>query len=293
MEDDVLEQPALPDSGDAGSTAADNNNAADAHDINDDLDPASQEQAEEEDEEIEVDGKKYALPKSAAEKLKSERMLNADYTQKTQAVAERGRQLDTREAEVTRNREEAQKYIDDIADVRSIDSRLALYKTVNWADLIDRDPQTAMLYQQEQRDLEAQRNEKVQNITQKQQANALSAQQNFAKQVQEADAYFKREIPGWTNERSNRVQEFAISQGISADELTQAVVRQPALAKLLHKAELFDQLEKKQAAAKPKPLVQDKPVTRISATRQSVRRDPAKMSDAEWMKQRQEQQRKR
>lgn len=283
--DDDLEQPGTPDSEAAGNTAAEDDNlVADEQLDVVDADAVSQEETEEEEDVIEVDGKKYAMPKSAAEKIKSERLMHADYTQKTQAVAEERKAVAAEREQVVRHQQEAQQYIDQIAEVRSIDKQLEQYRALNWDELIDQDPQGAMKLQQQHRALEAARNTAVEAITQKQQQNALSEQQALAKQVQEADAYFKREIPGWSNERSTRLQQYAIEQGIPADVLGQAVIRQPALAKLLHKAELFDQLEKKQTAAKPKAPVQEKPVTRITATRASAQRDPDKMSMDDWLK---------
>lgn len=289
-----LEQPEIQDS-DAAIPAADESTAVVENVELDDetLNPDSEEQPEEEEDEIEVDGKKFAMPKSAAEKLKAERLMHADYTQKTQAVAEERKAVAAQREQVLRQQQEAQKYIDNLAEVRSIDRQLEQYNQLDWGKLIDEDPQAVMKLQQQQRALESQRQGVMHAITQQQEQDRLAEQQNLAKQVQEADAYFKREIPGWSNERSDRLMHYAVEQGLPAELLSQAVLRQPALAKVLHKAELFDQLAKQQAATKPKAPVQDKPVTRITATRASAHRDPAKMSDAEWLKHRQEKQRKR
>ena len=290
---DDLEQPEVQDS-DAANTAADESTVADDVLLDDDnLDLDSKEQPEEEEDEIEVDGKKFAMPKSAAEKLKAERLMHADYTQKTQAVAEERKAIAAQREQVQRQQQEAQKYIDNLAELRSIDRQLEGYSKLDWEALIDQAPQDAMKLQQQQKALETQRHGVVGAITQQQEQDRLVEQQNLAKQVQEAEAYFKREIPNWSAERSNQIMQFAVAQGLPAELLSQAVLRQPALALVLHKAEMFDQLEKKQATNKPKPPVQEKPVTRITATRASVQRDPAKMSDADWLKNRQEKQRKR
>jgi hypothetical protein len=284
MEDD-LEQPAEQlDSEAAGNTAAEDDTTAAGQQDDDQSDAASQEQTEEDEEEIEVGDRKFSLPKSAAEKLKTERMLNADYTQKTQTLAEDRKGLAAEREQHERHQVEAQQYIGELAKVQSIDARIAEYKALDWDALSDNDPITFQKLDRQMRVLEGSRAEAVQAITQKQNSNALAEQQSLAKQVQEADAYFKREIPGWSAERSTRVQKYAIEQGISADALFQAVVRNPALAKVLHKAELFDQLEKKQSAAKPKPVIQEKPVTRITAARGSAQRDPEKMNMDEWAK---------
>lgn len=291
-----MEQPDNQDSG----TAVDQPDNTHVDELEQDLpdtddadqDPDSQEQLEEEDE-IEVDGKKFAMPKSAAEKLKAERLMHADYTQKTQAVAEERKAIAADRESVVRQQQEAQQYIDDIAEIRAVEKQLKEIDKLNLADYVDTDPQGVMRMQEQRRALEAQRAELTAGITQKQEQHRLSEQQNLAKQVQEAEAYLKREIPGWSNERSNRLQQYAAEIGLPADQVGMAVVRQPALAKLLHKAELFDQLEKKQSAAKPKAPVQEKPVTRITATRASAQRDPDKMPMEDWVKWRNEQRRKR
>jgi len=78
-------------------------------DVNDDV-----EIAPEEDDEIDVDGKKFLLPKSAAEKLKAERLMHADYTRKTQELAlERNNIAQERERvaqEIENNRSDLQDY---------------------------------------------------------------------------------------------------------------------------------------------------------------------------------------
>lgn len=238
--------------------------------------------------EIEVDGKKFELPKSAAEKLQAERMMNADYTQKTQALAEQRRQFEVQSAE---QQKQQQEYVQDYAKVVAIDDQLAAYNQLDWAELIANDPQQAMLYQQQQRKLEGQRAQAVQAVTQKQQQFALNEQQAIAKRVQEASAYVAREIPGWTPERDNQLQAYVKQNGIPEQELMPMVLRHPALLKILHKAELYDRQEKK-VAAKPTPPVQDKPVTRVSSARGATQRDPSKMSTAEWMAHRNAQLRK-
>lgn len=253
------------------------------------LEQDSQEQSgAEEFGEIEVDGKKFELPKTVAEKLQAERMMNADYTQKTQALAEQRRQF---EAQSAQQQKQQQEYVQDYAKVVAIDDQLAAYNQLDWQVLIANDPQQAMLYQQQQRALEAQRSQAVQAVTQKQQQFALNEQQAIAKRVQEASAYVAREIPGWTPERDTQLQAYVKQNGIPDQELMPMVLKHPALLKILHKAELYDRQEKK-ATAKPPPPVQDKPVTRVGAARGATQRDPSKMSTAEWMAHRNAQLRK-
>ncbi len=236
-------------------------------------DPIDPVEPVEENEDIDVDGKKYALPKSAAEKLKVERMLHADYTRKTQEVAEHRRAV---EEQAQTN----QKYLMDVAKIVSIDEQLGAYKSLNWDQIINQDPVEALKHQNNVRQLEQARNEAVQQLTQKQQQHALSEQQTFAKQAQEAESYFAREIPGWSAARSDQLMNYGAAEGLPPKAITQFVIHNPALAKILHKAELYDQIQKKQRPATPAPVLV-KPVAKVGQTA-TARKDPSKMSDTEF-----------
>lgn len=289
---DELEQLVeTPDSNAAGNAAAEDDN----HDeqLNDNqVDPNSDEQIEE-DEEVEIGGKKVAMPKSIAAEIKAGTMRQADYTRKTQEVAEERKAA---AAEREQNRQQAaqsQQYIKEVARVHALDDALEQFKDVNWMELSDQDPDRAQKLNFQYQALLQQRQQAAQAVTQKQHEHALAEQQNLAKQVQEADAYFKREIPDWSEERSARLQQFAIEQGLPADKLALMAVQNPALAKLLHKAELFDQLEKKQAMKPRAPAAPPAPVTRVGAVRAAAAKDPDKMSPDEWLKWRNDQVRRK
>lgn len=290
MDDELEQSGASQNSEAAGNTAAEevDTEVVGQQDDSAGADADSQEQTAEDDpdEEIEIGERKFALPKSAAEKLKAERLMHADYTKKTQEVAEQRKAVEARQADVERHATEAQEYLDEIGEIRSIDKQLSLYRGLDWARLIDENPKEAMLYQQQQRDLEAARAEVANKITTKQNGKALAEQQNVAKQIQEAETYFKREIPGWSPELSTRIADYAAEQGIPKNTLAASVLRNPALVKVLHKAEMFDQLQKKQAAKPKEPVPDVKPVTRITASRGGAQavRDPDKLPMDDWLK---------
>lgn len=238
------------------------------------------EHTEEENEDIDVDGKKFALPKSAAEKLKAERMMHADYTQKTQSVAEERKAVAAEREQVQRQSQEHQQYIQDYAKVVALDDQLAELNKIDLAQYVDTDPQGVQRIMLQKQALESQRNQAANAVMQKQQQHAMNEQQSIAKQVHEADAYFKREIPGWTAARSDQLLQYGVAAGIPSVALSKAVLNQPALAKLLHKAELYDSLLKKQA---PKPAAppEAKPVPQVGGNA-SAKKDPTKMSPSEF-----------
>jgi hypothetical protein len=271
---DELEQPAgLPDSDAAAAAAEEHDQQAQQHD--DQADEASQEQAEE-DEEIEIGGKKVAMPKSIAAEIKAGTMRNADYTQKTQAVAAERKAVETEREQVRQEAAQQQQYIKEIARVTALDDQLEQFKQVDWSTLSDQDPVGAQKLHFQYQALQQERHQAAQAVTQKQHEHALAEQQTVAKQVQEAEAYVQREIPGWTQERAAKVNAFAESRGVKMDQtFAKLVIQQPALIKILHEAELFDQLAKKQTTKSPTaPAAPPAPVTRVGASRATAAKDP-------------------
>jgi hypothetical protein len=275
-----LEQPTSSDSEAAGNAAAEDLHGA-ANNLDDqDHDANSQEQIAEEDEEIEVGDRKFALPKSAAAQLKTERMLQADYTQKTQGVAEERKAVAAERADVARQAKEHQEYAKEMASVIALDDQIAQYNALDWNSIIASDPQQAMQLQQQQKALEHQREAASNSLTQKQQQIALDKQQSFAKQVQDADAYMQREIPGFATGRNDELAKYGAKLGMSPEAIAKAVIKNPVVATLLHKADLYDKLLAKQAP-KPPPVAQATPAIKVGSTA-SVQKDPAKMTDKEF-----------
>ena len=237
----------------------------------------------EEQSEVEVDGKKYALPKSAAEKIKAERMMQADYTRKTQEVAEHRKSLESEVANFQKQRQDHEKYVNEIAEVVSIDKQLDAYSKLDWQGLIDQDQGLALKYQQNMRDLERLRMDKLGVLQERQRQLAMEEQQVTAKQYQDANAYFSREIQGWSDERSDQLMKYGVAEGVPGSAITQFALKHPAVAKILHKAELYDQIVKKQqASSTPKPeVVKAVPAAKVGGNA-NVKKDPAKMSDTEY-----------
>lgn len=237
----------------------------------------------EEDEELEIGDRKIAMPKSIAEVLKRERMMHADYTQKTQTVAEERRQIAAQREQVERQAQEQQQYIKEIARVEHLSDQLAQLEKFDWNTLIQSDPVQALQLQQHQQALIRQHQEAQKVITKKQSQIALVRQQEYAKQAQDALAYVQREIPGWSEEMGVKVNDYALQQGLSAQHIPAMVLQSPAVIKLMHKAMLYDGIVAKQAAAKQKAEAapEAKPATRIGS-KSPVQKDPSEMTDAEF-----------
>lgn len=231
------------------------------------------EKAIESDEEIEYDGEKYKVPP----KLKDAFLRQQDYTRKTQEVAAHRKEFEQQQAAFKQQAEAHQKYIIDYAEAIAIEKQLEQYKQVDWSKLIEADPVEALKLDHQVRALQERRNQALAIVAQKQQREALETQQSLAKRLQEGRAELQRDINGWTEETARKVAEYGISIGYTPQEVSS--ITDPKIVKMLHKGWLYDQLQKQAAA--PKPEVQEKPVTRIDATKAEAK-NPANMSDKEF-----------
>jgi len=274
-----MEQSAAEQNSEAQAAEAENEVISDETEGSTEQD--SQEQPEQEEtDEIEVDGEKFALPKTAAEKLKAERMMQADYTRKTQEIAEERKALAAQREQ--REQEDASDF-EERSRAHQLAETLKQYEQVDWQTAWDQDPIAAGKAQAQ---IQAMQNEYARlngSIAQRQQHRAMSEQQEIAKRVQEAEAYVQREIPGWTEKRGEELKQFAASQGLELNQKTaRMLIENPALLKIMHKAALFDQVEKKQTAKPAPPAPPAKPITRIGSKAPTGQVDPSKLSADEW-----------
>ena len=237
--------------------------------------PDTETPAEDDDsEEVDYEGEKYKLPK----KLKDALLRQQDYTQKTQAVAEQRKAIEAQALQVQQHAEMSQRYVAEYAEALSLDKELARYANIDWNQLTDADPVQAMKLDRQMRELQQRRNEVISSVTQKQQQHQFEQQRIAAKRLEEGRAVLEREIKGWTPETAKALSSFGKEQGFTDEELAQ--VNDPRTVKLLHKAWQYDQLMKAKTA-KPEPVTQERPVTRITASKATVK-TPDKMTDKEF-----------
>ena len=144
--------------------------------------------------------------------------MQADYTRKTQEVAEQRKAVEAQSEQVAQQMKMALEFAEEIGAVKAIDMRLAQLGQVNWDQLEQTDPVQAMSLQRQMRDLQAARAQVANQITTKQQQRALTEQQEIAKQVQEAAAVLQREIKGWGPEKEQQVTDFTLSLGFTRQQ---------------------------------------------------------------------------
>lgn len=241
-------------------------------------------------EELEHEGKKYKIPKAVKPLL----MFQADYTRKTQEVAEQRKAVEAAQEAFENQAKAHQEYIQDLAQVVAIDNALKQYGQVNWQELNAQDPVQAQSLWFQYQQLKEARNAAAGQIQQKEVARkqaeeqkALEAKRSTAKQIQECFATVARDIKGWGPELAQQLDKTAAEFGFTNDELRQ--VKDPRFVKLLHEAHLGRQLLKKQTPPNPpKQQPPAKPVPTVGGSA-PAKQDPARMSTEDWIKHRRKQ----
>lgn len=282
-----MEQPENQDSGVIESPESAENTAADveAEILEDDAELENESTAEPDEEEVEYEGEKYKVPA----KLKDALLRQSDYTRKTQEVAEIRRQTEAEKQMIAQEREFIQHNLKDVATVTALDQQIAQYQGVNWDQLTESDPVQAMKLERQLRNLQSQREQAAAAVTQRQAYFVQMQQQEAARQLQEGQRVLQREIPGWNESLARELVDYGLKRGYAPEVLQN--IRNPQFVIDLHNSYQFTKLREK-AAQKPKVL-QEKPVTRIQATKASATKDPDSMSAEEWAKWRNAQLRKK
>jgi hypothetical protein len=242
---------------------------------------------EPEDTDFEYEGKKFKVPKDIEGELKNALLRHRDYTQKTQEVAEQRKAF---EAERTMHQQTVQlaEHVEkEKFQLYQIDHRMAQLSQVNFAALRQQNPELADQLRDEMIALQGQRPQLVNSLTQKHNYLQSTQQQQLAKRADDARAFLMREFKDWSPEKDQALEAYARAEGIDTRQLSQFLIHNPAIARVLDKAAKWDHAAK-QRAAKPKPEPPPKPVTRVTGSAASNAKLPSDMTPAEHRLWRQE-----
>jgi len=278
-----MEQPAPQDSAVEQSTPAADQTAVPDTDTDLDLGLLDEQQTDEDDVEDDLDGVKVKGKKGAIDQLRQDRLRQADYTRKTQEVATERKAIEAQRAQVANFARIQEKFGQELAQAQMIESQLHQFGQVDWARLEAEDPAKAASLLRQRIDLQSRQQQLHGAIAQKNQGAFQMQQQEVAKQTEQANDYLQREIKGWGQQRSVELETYALKAGFPKEALPIFTRQVPAFGVALHKAELYDRLVEK-ARAKPAPEAQDKPVTRITATKATANKDPDRLSTDDWLK---------
>jgi hypothetical protein len=208
---------------------------------------------------IKVDGQDYEV---GIDELKNGYQRQADYTRKSQALAEQRKGTENIQSERMQLEQERQMYANGLQMLQEQQSaKLTDFDNVEWEALKQEDPYQYMIKKDEYRDAQ----ERVGNL----QAEQQLVQQERTKQAQQARSHFVQQeyarlvnaLPEWNDKDSTikkDVQEYATSVGFRPEEISQLADHRSVL--IIKKAMEFDKLTKKVApkkkAVKKVPKVQ-------------------------------------
>ena len=208
---------------------------------------------------IKVDGEELEV---GIDELKNGYQRQADYTRKSQALAEQRKETEQIQSERQRLEQERQMYANGLQMLQEQqNARLQEFNSTDWEALKNEDPYQYMLKKDEYRDAQ----EKVQNVQQQQ----VIIQQERADEAQKARAHFVQQeysklveaLPEWNDKESTvkkDVQEYAKSVGFLPEEINQLADHRSVL--VIKKAMEYDKLTTKVApkkkAVKKVPKVQ-------------------------------------
>ncbi len=208
---------------------------------------------------IKVDGEELEV---GIDELKNGYQRQADYTRKSQALAEQRKETEAIQSERQQLEQERQMYANGLQMLQEQQSsKLQEFDNVDWTALKTEDPYQYMLKKDEYRDAQ----EKVQNVAQQQ----VLIQQEQAEEANKARAHFVQQeynrlveaLPEWNDQESTikkDVQEYAKSVGFLPEEINQLADHRSVL--VIKKAMEYDKLTQKVApkkkAVKKVPKVQ-------------------------------------
>lgn len=245
----------------------------------DELDPDFVDVPQDDDlEDVDWEGARYRIPKA----LKPAIMMNADYTRKTQELADHRRSLDGERERFNQQVKSQQESFEDRVQLALVDRQLQQFQKIDWDKLQADDYEKAQsLWRNYQMTKDA-RNELAGRLRDRDQRQAFETQQATAKRLEEGHAVLTREIPNWSPETAKQLTAFGVSSlGFSAQELSG--VSDPRYVKTLYLAQLGQKWLDKQRAAARTRQPQGKPVSQVGTGRARAGKDEDSMSTEEWM----------
>jgi hypothetical protein len=260
-------------SDDESTDDVDEQNDIDADDSEEDDLSDDDSEIEEEFEEVDINGKSYRIPKD----LKSNIMMQQDYTRKTQEVAEQRKALESEQGRI-RNIEASQRqHFKTYAEITSIDAQLAEYKEVDWNAAYNENPQLAQQHQFRHGQLEKERSEK-ENTLREQESQALNEQHSrIAQQLEQSQRRLASEIKGWSGDTAKNVASKASELGFTKDflhALNSGVFPDAVpMIKALHKAAEYDKMVSSAKKIQKNQPIDIKPTRRVKGGNSSVRKD--------------------
>jgi len=238
------------------------------------------------DEEIELDDLKLKVPKDQAQKVREAMLRQADYTRKTQELAESRRAFDTERAQIYQS---TQAELNAFAETQNIGRQLQAYQQTNWQAWAQEDPFAAQEHFMHFQTLKDAHQGAMNQLAFLHQQRQAAAKQETDNRIGEGRQVLEREI-GWNDTLKASLTDYALGMGLSRDDLSDLEAN-PAAAKILHEAWKGSKTSRNTAAANKHLAAQAvQPAAKAAgATSIPTNKLDDRLSAKEWMRRREKQ----
>ena len=233
------------------------------------------EAADEPTEEIELDGKKYAIPAA----LKDSFLRQADYTRKTQEVAELRKAAEYERAAIRQAVEADEQAAELKSDIRTVDKSLKQFENVDWGRFAAEAPAQAQAAMMQYQQLQMQRQQLADGLTKHEQTSRQAREQANQAALAQAHAELLQAMPDFNRDLAIKIMDSTVSAyGYTPEEM--ATITDPRQVRILRDAMMWRESQAKlKTAQQPTPA---KPVTTVKPSSKPTI-NPDKMTTAEWM----------
>lgn len=218
-------------------------------------------------EEVEYEGEKFKVPPKVAEVVKKATSLQADYTRKTQEVAEKRRLVDDRAQYLDAREQLLSTAFQEAAEMTALETQLKQFDGIDWQTLVNDNPQQAMQFQIARQQAASKLDEvrrKVQTVAQ----NLQQAQEKHKTvQAELGRAELKRRIGDLSDQDRARLMTAAQELGFEEADLWR-----PQALHALHLASKYMELQKAKPAV-AKKAAEAKPMKPVSRSAPQAQRE--------------------
>lgn len=229
---------------------------------------------------VKIDGKDTEVTE---DELLSGYSRQADYTRKSQVLAEQRKKMDE---ELAATQQERQQYQSQLEQFKiQADSKLEEFKSVDWTKLKEEDPMEYALKRDQYRELQENKRlvaEEQQNLAQKQQA---EMQTKWNEELAKQQEVMAQRLPEWNDPEKGpklkqNIKTFALKKGFTEQEVDSLIDARSV--DVLHKAMMYENLleakiSQKKAKVVPKVQKPGAPSTKSEVNSEKVKQTRARL----------------
>ena len=226
---------------------------------------------------VKVDGEEVEVN---LDELRNGYQRQADYTRKSQSLAEQRKAYEANLQAVTQEREQYSQLLGNMAQNQN--AELSRYADIDWADLKDTDPMEYMEKRLEYQEAKEKISELQNERARVQQQNETDMGQMLQEKLQKEAELLSKALPEYTEPGStfkDEVRNYALNLGFSPQDIDGIADHRVIL--VLHKAMLQDKVSKvpvKKSKTAPKVVKAGTPQTKAQRSRRTVQAKREKLS---------------